>query len=121
MSVKSLLRAFGKSSSGQAYPSLSGVNLSLTPGQQMQYTAPSDGLFFLELAGLPEEGWVNVYNTVGASFRSICSARIQTGLASVNYLCKKGEVINVDTPNTTYSRVNCRFFPSEANALGGGA
>lgn len=121
-SEKNLLREFGKASAGLAFPSNSAIDLPLTVGQQLIYTAPCDGVFFLEVAGYEEAGWINVYNTLtaGGTWRSQSSARTFGGLSTVNFQCRKGETLTVDTGNAVATTATCRFFRSLANALGGG-
>lgn len=120
--IKDLLRAFGKASSRLAYPSNSAINLNLTVGQTFTYTAPSDGTFFLEVSGYGEAGWINVYNTVtaGENWRSQSSPKAFIGLSTVNFQCRKGDTLTVDTGNDTFESVACRFFHDLANAAGGG-
>lgn len=120
--IKDLLRAFGKASSRLAYPSNSAINLNLTVGQTFTYTAPSDGTFFLEVSGYGEAGWINVYNTVtaGENWRAQSASRVFSGLSTVNFQCRKGDTLTVDTANETFTSVTCRFFHDLANAARGG-
>ena len=121
VTMKDILRAFGKASSRLAYPSNSAINLNLTVGQTFTYTAPSDGTFFLEVSEYGETGWINVYNTAtaGENWRAQSASRVFTGLSTVNFQCKKGDTLTVDTANETFTSVTCRFFHDLANAAGG--
>lgn len=121
MAFKDFLRSFGKASSRLAYPSAQGITLSPTVGQSFTYTAPQDGTFFMEVSGYGDLGWINVYDTVttGENWRSQTCPKSANGLSSVNFQCRKGDVLTVDTGNDAYTSITCRFFPSLANVLGG--
>lgn len=121
MAFKDFLRSFGKASSRLAYPSAQGINLSPTVGQSFTYAAPQDGTFFMEVSGYGDLGWINVYDTVGtgANWRSQSCPKNAVGLSSVNFQCRKGDVLTVDTGNDVYASITCRFFPSLANVGGG--
>ncbi len=117
-SLKNLLRSLVKSSIGQGYISDQAIELSLSSGTALEYTASTNGVLFVEI--FPETGtsWVNAYTmVVGAGqFRSQSNERPSNGPVSINLSLRKGQTARVDSNWSGNATVACRFMPCVGDA-----
>lgn len=107
---KNLLRAFGKASAMNAFPSYKSVELLVTPNHWWNtYTAPEDGFFSVEgsaSAGAIGDGAAEVLATVGSS--SLTSG----GSARATIPVRKGETVSFAAKGTF--SVNAKFYYAKA-------
>lgn len=89
---KDLLRAFGKASAMNAFPSYKAVEIPVTPNHWWNtYTAPEDGYFSVEGATNPGaigDGYAEVLATVG------CTSLTMGGSSRATIPVRKGESVS---------------------------
>ena len=116
-SLKNLLRSLVKSSIGQGYISDQAIELSLSSGTPLEYTASTNGVLFIEI--FPETGasWINAYTVVRAGqFRSQSNERPNAAPTSINLSLRKGQSVRVDSYWSGNATVACRFMPCVGDA-----
>lgn len=116
--LKSLLRSLVKSSIGQGYISDQAIELSLSSGTSLEYTASTNGVLFVEVVPSTAGAWINAYTVVesGQAFRAQSNERTSANPTSINLSLRKGQTVRVDAYWTGSATVSCRFMPCVGDA-----
>lgn len=116
-SLKNLLRSLVKSSIGQGYISDQAIELSLSSGTPLEYTASTNGVLFVEVVPSTAGAWINAYTVVGDGlFRAQSNERPSNGPVSINLSLRKGQSVCVDSYWSGNATVACRFMPCVGDA-----
>lgn len=116
-SLKDLLRSLVKSSIGQGYISDQAIELSLSSGTPLEYTASTNGVLFIEIFSSQGGAWTNAYTVVESGlFRAQSNERQSSGPVSVNLSLRKGQSARVDSNWSGNATVACRFMPCVGDA-----
>ena len=116
-SLKNLLRSLVKSSIGQGYISDQAIELSLSSGTPLEYTASTNGVLFVEVVPSTAGAWINAYTVVESGlFRAQSNERPSNGPVSINLSLRKGQTVRVDAYWTGSATVACRFMPCVGDA-----